>query len=194
MRYLLPFAEGISMGPHKSEWINSNFLHALNLDSWKGCLLCFPRMHASHLFLYLGIVGKNINHYFFANEYCYNSSDQILHATINSMTNYLLKVETYRQSFELLQNNPSTLAAFHIHTRSWWPCFQRTSLSLQFHQTCGWNGLTVESAPRTISLSATLHISQNESVITFYMLWILTPEKDAYFVFLVCMHHICFYV
>ena len=61
---VLPFTEGNVMGPHEPQWINSNFLHALNLDSWKGCLLCFPSMHASHLFLYSGIVGKPYSPFF----------------------------------------------------------------------------------------------------------------------------------
>jgi len=35
------------------------------------------------------------------------------------------------------------------------------------------------------------HISHSESTLTFYMFRILNLEMVAYYLFLVCMHHIC---
>ena len=54
----------------------------------------------------------------------------------------------------------------YIRIQSWWLGCQRTFLFQRFHQTCGWNGLAVESPPRTAGFSATLmqsHESQHWS-------------------------------
>ena len=58
MIYLFPSVEGTCIGLHKSKWINSIFLHALEVESWNSCFLCFLRIQASHCFNFLGIVGK----------------------------------------------------------------------------------------------------------------------------------------
>ena len=63
----------------------------------------------------------------------------------------------------LLQMNPLASAASHLRIQSWWLGYQRIFLFLQFHQTCGWNGLAVESPPRTAGFSATLEDKEHSS-------------------------------
>src|SRR5713101_2025466 len=58
---------------------------------------------------------NQIHHSFSTNEDCYNSDDQILHATINLMTNYLLHAKRGRYSSEPLQMNPLASTASHLH-------------------------------------------------------------------------------
>jgi len=68
MIYVFPLANGTDMGMHKSECINQFSLHALEVESWKFCLLCFPRIQASHCFNLLGIVGKPEAPFFFKKQ------------------------------------------------------------------------------------------------------------------------------
>ena len=56
------------MEPHKSEWISSSFLCALECESWMDYLLCFPRIQASHCLSFLGIVRIPLTPYFFNNQ------------------------------------------------------------------------------------------------------------------------------
>ena len=163
MRYMLPLAKGIGMVPHKSEWISSNFLHALNFGSWKGCLLCLPSMHASHLFIFLGMVGKPKTLFFLNKWILYNWNYHIYHAITNWMTNYLLDAEIGRKNSKFLHMSRSTSTTFHLHIRSWWHCCYMTSLSLQFHRTYGWNGITIESTLWTAGFSATLEYREHSA-------------------------------
>ena len=45
-------------GEHKYECNKPTSLHAMEVESLNGCLLCFPTIQASHGFNFLGIVGN----------------------------------------------------------------------------------------------------------------------------------------
>jgi len=64
MIYLFLAKNDIGNGRYKLECISSIYLHDLYLESTKGYLMCFPRIHASQGSTFLEIVGNPTHLYY----------------------------------------------------------------------------------------------------------------------------------
>ena len=78
------------------------FSHALKLESWKCCLLCFLGIQASYFANLFGMVGKKKHHSSSASRDSHSLCAHIQHATKDWKSMYLLHGERGSHNFELL--------------------------------------------------------------------------------------------